>query len=176
MPVTVTPEVAPTAAARIRLAPILEPMADPPEAVDAAARRVPRRPTRAVIGLLGLLGTVSTGAVSAADTNAAQQLEYWNAQAGAPGQVARGQLFFTSRHGGEWSCASCHGAPPIDPGRHAGTGKPLAPLAPVINPKAFTDSAKVEKWFRRNCTDVAGRECTAMEKADLLAYLLQAGR
>ncbi len=164
------------AVARIRPGSSCESVPVLPEAVDTAERRSPRRPMRVVISMLGLLGTVSTGAVSAADTNAAQQLEYWNAQAGAPGQVARGRLFFTSRHGGEWSCASCHGAPPIDPGRHAGTGKPLAPLAPVINPKAFTDSAKVEKWFRRNCKDVAGRECTALEKADLLAYLLQVGR
>jgi hypothetical protein len=31
----------------------------------------------------------------------------------------------------------------------------------------------VDKWFRRNCVDVLERECTAGEKADLLAYLLQ---
>ncbi|MFP5443986.1 MAG: DUF1924 domain-containing protein, partial [Betaproteobacteria bacterium] len=37
--------------------------------------------------------------------------------------------------------------------------------------KAFTDTAKVDKWFRRNCNDVLSRECTAMEKADVLAYV-----
>ena len=36
----------------------------------------------------------------------------------------------------------------------------------------FSDPAKVEKWFRRNCNDVAGRECTAGEKADVLAWLI----
>ncbi|HEX7384701.1 MAG TPA: DUF1924 domain-containing protein, partial [Burkholderiaceae bacterium] len=27
------------------------------------------------------------------------------------------------------------------------------------------------KWFRRNCGDVLGRECTADEKADIVAWL-----
>jgi hypothetical protein len=108
----------------------------------------------------------------AADTSAAQQLERWSAQAGAPGQAERGRIFFTSAHGGEWSCASCHGNPPTASGKHASTGKAIDPLAPVFNPRAFTGSAKVDKWFRRNCNDVLQRECSAAEKADVLAYLL----
>lgn len=28
------------------------------------------------------------------------------------------------------------------------------------------------KWFRRNCNDVMGRECTTVEKADVLSWLL----
>jgi hypothetical protein len=47
----------------------------------------------------------------------------------------------------------------------------IAPLAPAFNAKAFTDTAKVDKWFHRNCKDVLSRECNAAEKADLLAYL-----
>jgi hypothetical protein len=108
----------------------------------------------------------------AADTSAAQQLERWSAQAGAPGQAERGRIFFTSAHGGEWSCASCHGNPPTATGKHASTGKAIDPLAPAFNPRAFTGSAKVDKWFRRNCNDVLQRECSAAEKADVLAYLL----
>ena len=49
---------------------------------------------------------------TAADTSPAQQLAHWNAQASTAGQAARGQTFFNARHGGEWSCASCHGNPP----------------------------------------------------------------
>ncbi len=109
--------------------------------------------------------------VPAADTSAAQQLERWSAQAGALGQAERGRALFTSRHGGEWACASCHGDPPTTPGKHAGTGKAIEVLAPAVNPKAFTDSARVDKWFRRNCNDVLKRECSAAEKADVLAYL-----
>lgn len=92
-------------------------------------------------------------------------------QAGAPGNATRGQQFFTSRHGGQWSCASCHGQQPTQDGRHASTGKLMAPLAPAANPQRFTDPRKVEKWFRRNCGDVLDRECTAQEKADVLAWL-----
>lgn len=118
-----------------------------------------------------VLSTGGTGAAHAADTSPAAQLAHWSAQAGAPGSAARGQTFFNARHGGEWSCASCHGMPPTAEGKHASTGKAIAPMAPAFNPRAFTDTAKVDKWFRRNCKDVLARECSAGEKADVLAYL-----
>jgi hypothetical protein len=57
-------------------------------------------------------------------------------------------------------------------GKHAGTGKLISPMAPAFNPQRFTDAAKSEKWFRRNCNDVMGRVCTADEKADVLAWLM----
>lgn len=94
------------------------------------------------------------------------------AQAGAAPAASRGEQFFTSRHGQEWSCSSCHGTPPTQAGKHASTGKTIAPLAPAFNAERFTDQAKAEKWFRRNCKDVVGRECTAGEKADVLAWLI----
>ena len=50
--------------------------------------------------------------------------------------------------------------------------EPIEPLAPAFNAERFADTAKSEKWFRRNCNDVLGRECTASEKADVLAWLL----
>ena len=94
------------------------------------------------------------------------------AQAGTAPAAARGEQFFTSRHGSEWSCATCHGTPPTQAGKHAATGKTIGALAPAFNADRFTDAAKTEKWFRRNCKDVAGRECSAGEKADVLAWLL----
>jgi hypothetical protein len=45
-------------------------------------------------------------------------------------------------------------------------------MAPVANAERFTDAAKVEKWFKRNCSDVRKRACTANEKGDFIAYLL----
>lgn len=118
------------------------------------------------------------GALLAAgtDTPAALQARYAAAaQQEAPGsgglQAERGRQFFASRHGAEWSCSSCHTADPRTSGRHAVTGKTLKPLAPSANPDRFTDVAKVEKWFRRNCKDVLSRECTAREKGEVLAYL-----
>lgn len=108
----------------------------------------------------------------AADTTPARQLAEWSARAGQPGDAARGRAFFGSTQGGEWSCSSCHGTPPTRSGQHARTGKPIDPLAPARNPKAFTDTTRVDKWFRRNCNDVLARECSAAEKADVLAYLV----
>jgi mono/diheme cytochrome c family protein len=102
----------------------------------------------------------------------AEQLAGYTAQAGAPAVPARGQQFFNTRHGREWTCASCHGALPTQAGKHASTGKSIDALAPAFNPERFTDAAKTEKWFRRNCNDVASRECTTAEKADVLAWLL----
>ena len=88
----------------------------------------------------------------------------------------RGQQFFSARHGGEWSCGTCHTSDPRGPGRHAKTGKSIAPLAPAANPERFTSPTTVEKWFRRNCHDVLGRACTPVEKGDVLAWLLSLGR
>lgn len=102
----------------------------------------------------------------------AEQLAGYSAQAATPAQPARGQQLFTTRHGKDWSCASCHTATPTGEGKHASTGKVIGPLAPAFNPQRFTDTAKTEKWFRRNCNDVMGRECSATEKADVLAWLL----
>jgi mono/diheme cytochrome c family protein len=84
----------------------------------------------------------------------------------------RGAQFFKSKHGAEWSCSSCHTDNPAAPGKHAKTDKPIKPMAPAANPERFTDSAKVAKWFKRNCGDVLDRPCTAQEKGDFLSYLL----
>jgi cytochrome c len=131
--------------------------------------------TRRFWALAGLcaLQAVAIQSAHAADTSPAQQLNHWTAQAGAPAKADRGQALFNQRQGGEWSCASCHGTPPTGQGKHASTGKAIAPLAPAFNAKAFTDTAKVDKWFKRNCKDVLSRECSAQEKADVLAYLVQ---
>ncbi|GGY19393.1 DUF1924 domain-containing protein [Paludibacterium paludis] len=131
---------------------------------------------RSVFLCAGIMGMVCAGMASAADTSPAAQLQRWNRLAGSPGQAARGQLFFTKKHGAQWSCASCHGESPTIPGKHANTGKTLPPLAPAFNPQALTDQAKVDKWLRRNCNDVLGRECSALEKADVTAFLVSLRR
>ncbi len=108
--------------------------------------------------------------VSAA--TAAEALAGYRAAAGGAPSADRGQQLFANKHGREWSCASCHGASPTQTGQHANTGKTIAPLAPAFNAERFADAAKTEKWFRRNCNDVMGRECSAAEKADVLAWLM----
>lgn len=131
---------------------------------------IPKPQRLALLGLM--LAWTCALPVQAADTSAAEQLARWNAQAGTPGNAERGRVFFAAKHGSDWACASCHNAPPTGDGKHASTGKRIAPLAPAFNPQGFTEAAKVDKWFRRNCKDVLSRECSAVEKADVLAYLL----
>jgi len=119
----------------------------------------------------GSLTTISAS-ILAADTTPAAQLHQWSTAAGSPGDPTRGKSFFTATHGKDLSCASCHGSTPTTPGRHSSTGKVLDPLAPSANFKALTDTTKINKWFRRNCNDVLGRECSAQEKADVMAFLI----
>ena len=88
----------------------------------------------------------------------------------------RGESFFRKRFGISSElpdCATCHTDNPKAQGRHAITGKPIDPLAPSANPERFSDPKKVEKWFRRNCKEVLGRECVAHEKADFIQFLIQ---
>ncbi len=86
--------------------------------------------------------------------------------------AARGEQFFKATHANDWSCATCHTQNPAAQGKHTRTGKILLPLSPNTNPERFTDQAKVDKWFKRNCKDVLDRECTALEKGDVLTYLM----
>ena len=84
---------------------------------------------------------------------------------------SRGEGWFNARHGTDWSCSTCHTGNPLAAGRHAITGRPIAPLAPAANPARLTDVDRIEKWFKRNCNDVLGRACTPAEKGDVIAWL-----
>jgi cytochrome c peroxidase len=68
------------------------------------------------------------------------------------------------------SCTTCHGEDPMKAGRTL-TFRKIDPLAPSAAPARFTDVKKVEKWFRRNCNDVFGRECSAQEKGDFISWI-----
>jgi len=125
---------------------------------------------------LGMALVLTFSASLALADSPANLLDTYKTQAkatgGAAGDVARGQSFFNSTHGNEWKCASCHGALPTGKGEHAITHKVIEPLAPAFNAQRFSDLAKADKWFRRNCKDVLARECSAAEKADVLAWLM----
>ncbi len=110
---------------------------------------------------------------SAQDLQGALEVEARAASQSFSGFSAQvGERFFKSTHGNDWSCASCHSLDPRNAGKHAKTGKEIAPLAPTANPRRFTSVEKVEKWFKRNCGDVLGRACSTEEKGDVIAYLL----
>lgn len=98
------------------------------------------------------------------------------APAGFAAAASRGEAFFKKRFGVSEklaACSSCHTDNPRQAGRHVVTAKDIKPLSPLANAERFSDRAKVEKWFHRNCTEVVGRDCTAAEKADLIRYLTQ---
>jgi hypothetical protein len=135
--------------------------------------------SRALLSL-GLVVTTLFATPSAhAETPAEILASIKSSAAGEPGfqglSAARGENFFKVKHGGEWSCSSCHTDNPAAQGKHAKTEKIIKPIAPAANPERFTDPAKVEKWFKRNCKDVLERECTAQEKGDVMTYLMGVG-
>lgn len=89
--------------------------------------------------------------------------------------AARGESFYRKEQpaaakANATACAGCHSPDPRQTGRTR-ANKQIEALAPAANPARFTDRAKAEKWFGRNCGDGLGRDCTAAEKADFIAWL-----
>jgi hypothetical protein len=69
------------------------------------------------------------------------------------------------------SCTTCHTTDPRKTGQTR-AGKDIEPMAASVNSKRYSDQAKTEKWFGRNCNNVLGRECTATEKGDFITFML----
>ena len=69
------------------------------------------------------------------------------------------------------SCTTCHTMDPREAGQTR-AGKDIEPMAASASPKRYTDQAKTEKWFGRNCNNVLGRDCTATEKGDFITFML----
>ncbi len=122
--------------------------------------------------LIGLAMAVSLTALAETPQQVQDAL---NSEAGASGSPARGEKLFrakSSAGGIADACTGCHTDDARARGRHVKTHKEIEPLAPIANKERFTDPAKVEKWFKRNCKEVLGRACSAQEKADFAAYML----
>lgn len=136
-------------------------------------------PKMICIVILLAMGTSAAYAESPAMLIAGYAAEAARAAPGFTSSAERGQVLFTRKWGISQtmpSCASCHSDQPTAEGRHVVTSKRIAPLSPAANPERFSSSAKVEKWFRRNCQEVVGRECSAAEKADFMQFVSQGGR
>jgi Domain of unknown function (DUF1924) len=88
--------------------------------------------------------------------------------------ASRGAAFWQADHAGGKpetpSCTTCHTKDPTAEGRTR-AGKTIAPMAISRTPGRFTDAAKVDKWFTRNCASVLGRACSPAEKGDIISYL-----
>lgn len=135
----------------------------------------------AVLSAAGV-AALGAGAALAGGTASARQaiLAHYAAEAKAadPGfsgfSAAAGQQFFLAHPGTGRpqtpSCSTCHTTSPRNEGQTR-AGKRLAPMAVSRSPQRFTDLAKVEKWFRRNCHTVYGRTCTAQEKGNFITFM-----
>jgi len=77
---------------------------------------------------------------------------------------------FTSGKKDTPSCTSCHTDNPAQTGETR-AGKAIEPMAVSVSPKRYQKLKKAEKWFRRNCKSVLGRECTTIEKGDFLTFM-----
>ena len=121
-----------------------------------------------------LLGSLTASAETPQQIRQLYTSEAAAQQAGFTASAKRGDAFFRQRfaiNDKMPSCSSCHTDSPLNPGKHAVTGKDIKPLAPQAHAERLTDPAKVEKWFGRNCKEVVGRLCTPAEKADFVAFL-----
>lgn len=125
------------------------------------------------IAILALLGS-GAGAMAGSIT---EQLLQEYQQAGAQSfSASAGQSAWDKPHidpdsGKARSCASCHTSNLHNTGKHERTGKAIEPLAPSSNPQRLSERKQVEKWLKRNCKWVYGRECTPQEKGDYLSYI-----
>lgn len=99
-------------------------------------------------------------------------LDGYKAETKGTFSVAAGEKLYKTVGPNQLACASCHTDSPKNTGKHAKTNKAIDPLAPSANAQRFTDAAKVEKWFKRNCNDALGRACTTQEKGDFMTYVL----
>lgn len=128
----------------------------------------------AAVAVAGLF-IFPTGQVSAAPAAGQQAILHGYATAaGNPPSPAKGRQFFLAKHRGGKpdtpSCTVCHTANPKNNGKTR-AGKTIAPMALSRTPDRFSDLAKIEKWFRRNCNSVLGRQCSNEEKANFLAFM-----
>ena len=129
---------------------------------------------KTLIASLALCAAAAAQAATPAELLAGYRAEAAQQSAAFQPSAQRGREFYAKRFGVSEklaACTSCHTDNPAQAGKHVVTDKPIDALAPSANAERLTDKAKAEKWFRRNCKEVVGRECTAAEKADFVAFL-----
>jgi cytochrome c peroxidase len=130
---------------------------------------------RIVLSLLALATSLPALAETPQQMLAGYAADAARERPGFAPSAERGRQFYIERRSAAEkmpNCASCHTEDATAAGKHVITSKAIEPLAPIAGSARFSESAKTEKWFRRNCKEVVGRECSAAEKADLLRFLL----
>jgi mono/diheme cytochrome c family protein len=136
--------------------------------------------TKTFITLTYLLGSV-TFALAAAGPAQKLVLEHYAAEAKASSasfsgfSPERGKALFLSQSTtgkpDTPSCSTCHTTNPRQSGRTR-AGKEIDPMALSVKTDRYSDIAKTEKWFGRNCDSVLGRACTPLEKGDFITFMV----
>lgn len=126
---------------------------------------------RTIFLLLSGLVVASTGAYAVTNSTIDQLLQRYQTETQQPFSADRGEKMWSTPYQKDRSCNQCHTDNLRQMGQHATTKKPIQPMSPTVNPDRLQDSAKVEKWFGRNCRWTMGRECTAQEKGDFLLFI-----
>lgn len=94
---------------------------------------------------------------------------------GGPFDAKRGETLWKSEQlieGEKMSCVTCHGGDLTKGGKHYKSGEAIDPMAPSVTKTRFDDPKHTRKWFKRNCKEVFGRECTPQEKGDFMLFIL----
>jgi hypothetical protein len=126
--------------------------------------------------LMALIGALLMASAASATPATDELFARYKSEGATAFDAERGKKDWTREgkveDGEKMACTTCHGNDLGKPGKHHKTGKVIEPMAPSANAERFTDAKKIEKWFKRNCNDAWGRECTAQEKGDVLKFLL----
>ncbi len=129
---------------------------------------------RKIIALLGVCGLLFSTIAAATPESDVLLQKFWAEGAGAA-NPEKGRTDWAREvmvKDEKLSCSTCHTTNLAQEGKHHTTGKTIGPMSMRTNPERYTSVKKMEKWFKRNCLDVLGRECSAQEKTDFLTFLL----
>ena len=126
--------------------------------------------------IMALLISMPLSSIKADSITINKLLQNYTTQGAVTADAEQGKQLWqkTFNRNGEFSersCASCHTKDLSKTGKHIKTNKEIKPMAPSVNPQRLTNNKKIRKWFKRNCKWTMGRECTAQEKSNLLAYI-----
>lgn len=124
--------------------------------------------------LIALLGSISFYAQADVAT-AEQAAKNYALFAKSTLSADDGKAFYTSKqmvNGKNIACNSCHTDNPSNKGKHSESGKEIQPMSPAVNPKRFAVLNESEKGFAKHCKDLYGKDCSAKDKGNFIAYLL----
>jgi hypothetical protein len=119
-----------------------------------------------------LLGSVIS-ANALAEEGYQLALKNYREQAGQAFSAERGKALWEKKVYGK-SCTKCHNSDITKPGKKhvLFLTFDIAPMALSANPKLFEDPKDADKAFDKRCNQVFRRQCSALEKGDILTYLI----